>query len=108
MNKTQLASDITQYLRDNGFTLGKTVSGATKEVSYRAGEDLLAHILVTFQQVVATGHTIRIPELGTFKTVVRKARTARNPKTNEKVNVDEKKVLRYRMSKEMKSILNLN
>lgn len=40
-----------------------------------------------------------IPGLGTFKHVVRAARTARNPITGEPVNVPEKTVLKFRPSK---------
>lgn len=106
MNKQQLANAITQYLRENGATMGRTVSGDLKPVPLILGEELLKHILVTFQQVIAVGGKVKIPELGTFQAVERKARIARNPKTGEQVKVPKGRRLKYSMSKEMKSILN--
>lgn len=106
MNKQQLANAITQYLRENGATMGRTVSGEVRQVPLILGEELLKHILVTFQQVIAVGGKVRLPEIGTFQAVERKARIARNPKTGEKIKVAKSRRLKYSMSKEMKSILN--
>lgn len=42
---------------------------------------------------------VAIKDFGTFKTVIQKARIARNPGTGELVEVPEKKVLKFKPSK---------
>jgi len=44
--------------------------------------------------------------LGTFSTKTQKASTRHNPKTGEQVHVKEKKVIRFKMSKELFNKIN--
>ena len=46
-------------------------------------------------------NNIEIRGFGTFKKKVNKSKLVRNPKTNEKVAVPEKKVISWKMSKEL-------
>lgn len=48
------------------------------------------------------GDKIEIRGLGSFKTVVRKSRIGRNPKTGDKVKVAEKKAVFFKPGKELK------
>ncbi|BAD51361.1 HU family DNA-binding protein [Bacteroides fragilis] len=47
---------------------------------------------------------VAIKDFGTFKTVIQKARIARNPATGELVEVPEKKVLKFKPSKNALSL----
>ena len=46
---------------------------------------------------------VNVAGLGIFSVKDRKARTARNPKTGETVHVPAKKVVKFRVSKDMKT-----
>ena len=46
---------------------------------------------------------VNVAGLGIFSVKDRKARTARNPKTGETVHVPAKKVIKFRVSKDMKT-----
>ncbi len=106
MNKQQLAYVITKYLRDNGFNMGFMVNGELKPVPLLQGEELLRHMLVTIQQVLAVGGKIRIPELGTFEVKTRKPRMGRNPKTGEKVKIKATTRVAFKNSKQLRAIVN--
>ena len=51
---------------------------------------------------------VEIRGLGRFKSVTRKARTGRNPKNSETIQIPEKKVIRWKMSKNLYNLLNDN
>ena len=54
------------------------------------------------------GENIEIRGFGTYKVVKRKARTGRNPKNSELVQIPEKKAVRWKMSKAFFNKLNKN
>ena len=45
--------------------------------------------------------SLRIPGLGTFKVVVRKARKGRNPRTGEVIEIPARKVLAFKPASEL-------
>ena len=49
---------------------------------------------------------IELRDIFTLETKVQKPRISRNPKTNEKVNVPEKKTVQFKMSKKWFNSLN--
>ncbi|MEV1170139.1 HU family DNA-binding protein [Nonomuraea sp. NPDC049784] len=55
---------------------------------------------------VATGQEVRIGGLGVFERVYRKAREARDPNTNEPIDVPGKWTIRFRPAKEAKDAVN--
>ena len=55
---------------------------------------------------VAHDGKVTVIGLGTFYLLSRTARTIRNPKTGESVNVPEKVVIKFRPSKLLKTIMN--
>lgn len=57
-------------------------------------------------ETLLSGGDINIPGLGKIKVAVRPARTARNPRTGEKVNVPAKKVLKFSQSSTITKRLN--
>ncbi|HEV8538526.1 MAG TPA: HU family DNA-binding protein [Bacteroidota bacterium] len=54
------------------------------------------------------GKNIEIRGFGSFKTKKRKGRIARNPRTGEQVQVDEHFVPYFKVSKELRSVVNEN
>ncbi len=60
------------------------------------------------QEVTANlkaGYQVKIAGLGTFKVRERKARTALNPKTGEKIELPAKKVPRFTPAKDLKEAI---
>ena len=52
--------------------------------------------------------SVEIRGWGRFKTVIRKARTVRNPKNSQIIQIPEKKIIRWKMSKILYNRLNNN
>ena len=49
---------------------------------------------------------VELRNFGTFRTNIQKASLRRNPKTGEKVNVPQKKTIKWKMSKDLFKKLN--
>ena len=58
-------------------------------------------ILKEIKQTLKRGERVELRNFGTFRIKTQKASIRRNPKTGEKVAVPEKKVISWKMSKEM-------
>ena len=52
------------------------------------------------------GERVEFRGFGVFSPKIQKARISRNPKTNEKVNTPTKKIIAFKMSKDLFKILN--
>ena len=67
---------------------------------------LAAAVIAAFSDAISTslakGDVVRLGKLGTLKTVETKARTARNPKTGEKLQVAASRKARFVPSKSLK------
>ena len=57
------------------------------------------------QQALHNNEKVSLAGLGTFTVKDRKARTARNPKTGEPVQVAASKAAKFKMGKELKEVL---
>lgn len=57
---------------------------------------------------IQKGNEVPLPKLGKFTKSIRPPRTARNPKTGEKVQVPEKEILKFRVKNkgDLKKLLN--
>ena len=65
-------------------------------------------LMLLFENIktnISQGETIYFRGFGTFGTKLRKARVARNPKTNEKINVPAHKVPYFKPGKELKEMV---
>ena len=72
-------------------------------------KDIEKILEITFQEVskaLREGRNIEIRGFGTYKIVKRKARTGRNPKNSELVQIPEKKAIKWKMSKTLFNRLN--
>ena len=58
-------------------------------------------ILNEIKKALRRGENVELRNWGTMKVKIQKSSLRRNPKTNEKVAVPEKKVISWKMSKEL-------
>jgi len=63
-------------------------------------------ILYQIENTLNKNERVELRDVFTLETKIQKARISRNPKTNEKVNVSEKKLVRFKMSKKWFNLLN--
>lgn len=80
-----------------------------KEFEYlpsRETEKILEKIFNLFGDSLASGRRIEIRGFGTFSVKKMKGRVGRNPKTGESINIEPKKTLLFKPSKELKRIIN--
>ena len=71
-------------------------------------EKIFEIIFDEFIEALNSGKNIEIRGFGIFKTTTRKARTGRNPRNSELVQIPEKKAVRWKMSKVFFNRLNKN
>jgi len=57
-------------------------------------------VLNEIQDALRRDERIELRDNFTLEGKIQKARIARNPKTNEKINIQEKKLIKFKMSKE--------
>ena len=62
---------------------------------------LVSIVLNEIKRALRRGDGVELRNFGTFRTKIQKSSIRRNPKTGEKVAVPEKKVISWKMSKEM-------
>ena len=58
-------------------------------------------ILKEIKQTLKRGERVELRGFGVFSTKIQKTRISRNPKTGEKVNTPEKKIIHFKMSKDL-------
>ena len=69
-------------------------------------EKLSNIILNEIKQTLKRGERVELRGFGVFSTNTQKARISRNPKTGEKVNTPEKKIIHFKMAKDLFKKLN--
>ena len=69
---------------------------------------ILEIIFIEMVEALCRGENIEIRGFGIFKTAIRKARTGRNPKNSELVQIPEKRAIKWKMSKSFFNRLNKN
>ena len=58
-------------------------------------------ILDEIKKTLKRGERVELRGFGIFSTNIQKSRISRNPKTGEKVNTPEKKIIHFKMSKDL-------
>ena len=71
-------------------------------------EKILEVVLNEIVNALCRKENIEIRGFGIFKTVLRKARTGRNPKNSELIQISEKRAIKWKMSKDFFKQLNKN
>ncbi len=87
MTKTELVSSVAK------------AAGITKSA---AGKALNAFVKAIHDSLKKKGGKIRVPDLGTFVVLHRKARTGVNPQTKKQIKIPAGNVPRFRASKSLK------
>jgi DNA-binding protein HU-beta len=84
--------------------IGKIVkdTGVTKSLGVKMLESAIEGISKSLKK----GEVVSFVGFGTFKTVQRKARTARNPRTGEPIKVPKRRVVRFAPGKALKETVN--
>ena len=90
MNKAQLIEAIAND------------AGLTKAAATKALEATLGNIT----KVLAERDTVALIGFGTFASKLRAARTGRNPKTGEEIQIEESWVVNFKAGKALKEALN--
>lgn len=73
-----------------------------KTLSLKDSEIIVNTIFDSMTEALATGDRIEIRGFGSFQVKERRPREGRNPRTGEKVSVEEKKVPFFKVGKELK------
>lgn len=76
------------------------------DLTRRDGEVIVDTLFESVIGALKSGDKIEIRGFGSFRTRQRKARTGRNPKTGEKVEVPAKRVPFFKPSKELRDSVN--
>ena len=76
--------------------------GLSKNISGNLVSDVFEEIMVG----LVSGKDVKISSFGTFKTIRKKARIGRNPKTKEEAKISARRVVAFRASKKLKNKLN--
>ena len=67
---------------------------------------LIEIALIQIEKSLEKNERVELRDIFTLETRIQKARTSRNPKTQEKVEVSEKKTVHFKMSKKWFNSLN--
>jgi len=86
--------DIVDYIADN-------VEGISKKQASQAFESFVEVICLHLER----GERVQVPGLGSFVAGDRAARTGRNPKTGESIDIPATKTVRFKVGKELKDSL---
>ncbi|MCJ8190440.1 integration host factor subunit beta [Sphingomicrobium aestuariivivum] len=78
------------------------------DLTQREVESVVANLFDSIIEQLADGGRVELRGFGAFSTRQRDARTGRNPRTGEPVDVAAKRVPYFKPGKEMRERLNLN
>lgn len=90
MNKSELVTSMAEK------------SGLTKKET----ETFLKAFVDSVEEALAKGEKVQLVGFGTFETRERAARTGRNPRTKEEIQIPASKVPVFKAGKEFKDIVN--
>jgi len=77
----------------------------TKAEATKAYSAVVSALSWRLSKGIAKDRVIRLPELGTFKMKIRKARTGRNPQTGKAIKIPSKKVISFKTGKSLSTSL---
>jgi DNA-binding protein HU-beta len=90
MNKQDLIAKVARDL------------GGSKAMAARAVESIVDGVTKALKK----GDSVTVVGFGTFKTSVRRARTARNPQTGAPIKIPKRRAVRFVAGKALKSAVN--
>ena len=86
--------------------LVQVIADKNPHLYHRDVENIVGAILEEISNALAQGNRVELRGFGAFSVKNRPARMARNPKTGEKVSVEEKWVPFFKTGKELRERLN--
>lgn len=92
MNKTELVAQV-------------RARSAGKLTQVQA-EEAVNTILATMMEALGNKEPVQLTGFGSFKTSKRNARTGRNPRTGEPLEIPESRTVTFKPGKELKEMLN--
>ena len=78
---------------------------AAKTTTKKEAQEIVETVWDSIKSSLKKREDVAISGFGTFRVKQTKARTGRNPKTGETIQIPAKKKIAFRASKELKSIL---
>ena len=78
---------------------------ADKTETKKQAQDIVELVLDTVKSTLKQRQPVAISGFGTFKVKETKARMGRNPKTGEPIQIQAKKKVSFRASKELKTVI---
>lgn len=69
----------------------------------KEAEKLINGVFSTIEEILKNGETISFTGFGKFETKLQHARTFRNPKTGEEIQMEEKKIVKFKVGKNLAS-----
>ncbi len=78
------------------------LSEKEKDLNLKDAEVIVKTVFDSMTEALAAGDRIEIRGFGSFQVKHRKSREGRNPRTGEKVQVEDKKVPFFKVGKELK------
>ena len=87
--------------------LVQKLCGDFPDLTQRVVEGVVGAVFDSITEHLASGGRVELRGFGAFSTRKRDARTGRNPRTGEPVDVDAKRVPYFKPGKEMRERLNL-
>jgi DNA-binding protein HU-beta len=81
------------------------VAGATGASKAQTGETI-DQLIETIKKAVAKGDSVQLIGFGSFGSGKRAARTGRNPKTGEAINIPAAKTVKFTAGKAFKDVVN--
>jgi DNA-binding protein HU-beta len=82
------------------------VIAETVEITKKDAGDVLDAIVSSITKALSEGEKVQIAGFGTWTTTKREARTGRNPKTGESIQIAAKTVAKFKASKTLNETLN--
>lgn len=72
------------------------------QVSNKQAEAVLSALVTTVTEIVRAGGEVAIPDFGKFSSAERAAKSGRNPKTGETIQIAAKRVPKFTAAKALK------
>jgi DNA-binding protein HU-beta len=76
------------------------------ELSKKDAEKALGAFVEVITETLKAGDKVQLVGFGTFESKVRPARTARNPRTGEEIQIEASKTAAFKVGKALKDSLN--
>jgi len=79
---------------------------ANTDLSKKDSLDMLELVLLLMKETLETGEKIKIAGFGNFEVKHKKTRRGRNPSTGETITLEARKILGFKASTVLKSVIN--